>query len=297
MLIPATLMLAGCTAPPHVTTEDGATPAPTGARGEPSAGAELPEDGWRLVWSDEFGGASLDRSRWAARHHSTFGDGNLELACLMDRPENVRVADGVLTVTARRETEPVRCGDEDDRFPGGRSYTTGFVETRGLAQFEYGRFEVRARLPVAHGTSKGLWPAFWLRPADMAVGEIDVLEGIGSGADGPDSSRRIMHAIHYDYDGTHPMQSRLHLLGSGSLAEEFHTFAVEWEPGALRWYVDDRLTYERTPATTPWFDEAFQDPFFLRLNLAVGGTFPGDPDADTVFPAEYVVDWVRVFQR
>jgi beta-glucanase (GH16 family) len=252
---------------------------------------------WRLVWSDEFDGTAVDRSRWVVRHRSTLGDGNLELACLMDRPENVRVADGMLTLTARRESVPLACGGSDRRFPGGRSFTTGFVETRGEAEFQYGRFEVRARLPVAHGISKGLWPAFWMRPGDREVGEIDVLEGIGSAKDEPDFSRGLLHAIHYDYEGTHPMQSRVHLLDSGSFADGFHTFAVEWEPSSLRWYVDDVLTYERTPATTSWFAEAFDRPFFLRLNLAVGGTFPGDPDGDTAFPAEYVIDFVRVYQR
>ena len=304
----ALLFLAGCAVPgqPGPTVTDlppepsagAARPsAPIEAPGGPAEASPAPPGDWRIVWSDEFEGTGLDRSRWAVRHFSTLGDGNGELACLMDRPENVRVAGGMLTITARREEQPLTCGDRDRRFPAGRSYTTGFVETRGKAEFQYGRFEVRARLPVAHGSSKGLWPAFWMRPADMTVGEIDVLEGIGSAAHEPDRSRRVVHAIHYDYEGTHPMQRRTHVIESGSFADGFHTFAVEWGPTSLRWYVDGRPTYVRTPATTPWFDEAFRRPFFLRLNLAVGGSFPGDPDAQTAFPAEYVIDWVRVSRR
>jgi beta-glucanase (GH16 family) len=297
------LLLLSCSAVPQQAAprpapETSAPASQPDAAAEPGERGDDPTDpGWRLVWSDEFDGTELDRSRWDVRHLSTMGDGNLELACLMDRPENVRVADGVLTLTARREEVPLPCGDRDRRFPDGRSYTTGFVETRGKAEFTYGRFEVRARLPVTHGSSKGLWPAFWMRPADLAIGEIDVLEGFGSAMHEPDVSGAVLHAIHHDYDGTQPMQRRAHLLRSGSFADGFHDFAVEWGPSSLRWYVDDRLTYERTPETTAWFDAAFHRPYFLRLNLAVGGTFPGHPDAHTAFPAEYVIESVRVYQR
>jgi beta-glucanase (GH16 family) len=286
------MLLAGCAGSAPSVPAGGAAPVPSSA-----ATSTPPSEEWRLVWSDEFEGTGLDRSRWSVRHASTMGDGNQELACLMDRPENVRVADGILTVTARREAVPLICGDSDRRFPEGRLFSSGFLETRDKAEFEYGRFEVRAKLPVAHGTSKGLWPAFWMRPSDMGVGEIDVLEGVGSAVDEPDLSGALLQAIHHDYDGTHPMQKRIHLERSGSFADAFHDFAVEWTPTSLRWYVDDRLTYERTPRTTSWFTAAFNRPYFLRLNLAVGGSVPGDPDADTRFPADFLVDWVRVYER
>jgi beta-glucanase (GH16 family) len=287
-------IVAGCAVP-----SGSAAPSPGSA--PPTSGPHAPSTaearGWRLIWGDEFDGVSLDRAHWTVRDRSTFGEGNREIACLMDRPENVRVEGGTLILTARSEAEPVQCGRWDHRFPDGRRFTSGFLESRGKAEFEYGRFEVRARLPISHGTSKGMWPAFWMRPSDLSLGELDVVEAIGSGVGQPDLSSRVFQTIHYDYDDTHPMQSRLHVLDAGSFAAEFHTFAVEWEPGSLRWYVDDTLTYERTATTTPWLDEAFSGPFFLRLNLAVGGTWPGEPDADTVFPAEYVIDHVRVYQR
>jgi beta-glucanase (GH16 family) len=290
-LLPA--IVGACAVPSGSAPPSG--PNPPGSA-EPGGPASAPDARWRLIWSDEFDGDEVDPAHWTVRNLSTFGDGNRAIACLMDRPENVRVEGGHLILTARSEQEAVRCGQTDPRFPDGRRYTSGFLESRGKAEFEYGRFEVRARLPLAHGTSKGLWPAFWMRPSDLSLGELDVMEAIGSGAAEPDGSNRVFHSIHYDYDDTHPMQSRLHV-SERRFSDGFHTFAVEWEPGSLRWFVDDELTYERTTGTTPWLDEAFSGPFFLRLNLAVGGTWPGEPDADTAFPASYVIDHVRVYQR
>ena len=247
--------------------------------------------GWTLGWHDEFDGTGLDATRWGVQNLSTFGDGNSELACLM--ADNVRVADGALTISARRAAAPVTCGSRDTRFPYGREYTSGMVQTK--TSWQYGRFEVRARIPTQAGTSKGLWPGFWMRPAGGGTGELDILEAIGSGASGTES-RKIHQTIHYDYVGTHPKQP-FTATTAFVPAEGFHTYAAEWEPGAIRWYVDGALTYTRTTATTPWLDEAFSKPFFIRLNLAVGGSWPGSPDAATAFPGDFTVDWVRVYHR
>ena len=251
---------------------------------------------WRLVWSDEFGGTQLDRSRWNVEHVSTFGDGNGELACLMDRTENVEVRDGALALVARREEPPLPCGRGDRRFRNGRDYSSAMVTTQDLHDWTYGRFEVRARTPTAQGTSKGLWPAFWLRPTGGGVGELDVLEAVGSAA-GEREWDVVHHTVWYDYQRTHPKQEQTVTFPTGSPADGMHTYAAEWEPGEIRWYVDGRLTYVRTLETTSWLDEAFSRPFFLRLNLAVGGTWPGAPDDDTLLPARYEIDYVRVFQR
>ncbi len=272
------------------------TPDPTS---EPAPGPRpvLRGTDWHLVFSDEFDGTEVNRDNWTVYDRSTYGDGNNELACLMDRPENVSVADGVLTISALSENPPLTCGDRDARFPGGRSYSSAFLDSRGKVSFEYGRFEVRVKTPNAHGHTKGLWPAFWLRPDDGGIGEIDVFEIIGTSPGDPDTSNRTTQSIHYDYVKTYPKQNQAYDLPSGTFADGFHTHAIEWGPGFLRWYVDDVLTYERTINTTPWLNEAFSGPFHMRLNMAVGGTWTGSPDAHTRFPADFEVDYVRVYQK
>ena len=277
---------------------DRATRVPDPARRAHRATPTMPvaPAGWTLAWSDEFTGTTVNRAYWNVEDDSTYGDGNNELACLLDRPLNVSVAGGELKITARREAAPLRCGRDDRRFPDGRSYTSAMLSTKGKLAFEYGRFEIRARTPTAHGTSKGLWPAFWMRPAVGDIGEIDILEILGTSADAP-GANRAYQTILYDYVPTHRKQSRPYDLPTGAFSDEFHTFAVEWERGSISWFVDGVLTYRRTAATTPWLDEAFVGDFYLRLNLAVGGDWPGAPDANTSFPARFEVDYVRVYRR
>jgi beta-glucanase (GH16 family) len=269
-------------------------PAPEAPQEETDPATPTP-DGWALAWADEFDDTVVDTTKWKVFNNSTFGDGNNELACLM--AGNVTEGGGTLTIRAEKLTAPKLCGTNDGRFPEGRSYTSGFLETRGLASFTHGRYEIRFKAPIEPGTSKGLWPAFWLRPASGSIGELDVLEIIGSSTSNAAQANKLMHTIHYDYSGTHGKQGGSYTLPSGTWQSGFHTAAVEWEPGAMRWYVDGVLTYQRTLATTPWLDEAFGRPFYLRLNMAVGGNWPGSPDAATTFPADYVVDYVRVYQR
>ncbi|RIX26629.1 glycoside hydrolase family 16 protein [Amnibacterium setariae] len=224
---------------------------------------------------------------------STFGDGNQQLECQMK--SNVSVADGRLTLVAQQEVRPVQCGSRDARFPGGRSYTGATIETSGRSAFQYGYVEMRAKLPVEPGTSKGLWPAFWLRPTDGGFGEIDVLEAIGTSSSAAKDAAHL--TIHHDYSGGIGKQTSTISYPSGSLSSEYHRYGVDWEPGSLTWYIDGRAVWTRSTTTTPWLDSTFARPFFLRLNLAVGGTWPGSPDAATVFPKRYDVDWVRVYQR
>jgi beta-glucanase (GH16 family) len=257
---------------------------------------EETKPGWRLAWSDDFNGATLDTSKWAPENQSTFGDGNKELACLMSRRANVEVAGGMLTLRAIREKTPKICGDNDSRFPNGRPYTSAMLSTEGKAAWHQGRFEIRAKLPLAAGTSKGLWPAFWMRPANgSGDGELDIMEAIGT-SDAQDPEAGSVHqTLWYDGKSTYPKQSHVAPVQGGP-AGGFHTYAVEWRPGVMRWYVDGQLSFERDNATAPWIDEAFAGEFYIRLNMAVGGTFPGSPNADTALPADMVVDWVRVFQ-
>ncbi|MFZ0161278.1 MAG: glycoside hydrolase family 16 protein, partial [Kineosporiaceae bacterium] len=261
-----------------------------------SAPKPVAPSGWHQVWADEFAGSSVDPARWRIEDHSTYGDGNKELACLLNRPENLNVSGGVLHLVARRESTPVQCGSSDARFPGGRTYTSAHLTTKGKADWTYGRFEVRAKLPTAAGSTKGLWPAFWLRPTAGGTGELDVLEAIGSDGSGSEHTK-VHQTIWYDYSGTHKQQPTTVTVPNGSPSAGYHVYATEWEPGEIRWYIDGVLTYTRTLATTPWLDSAFNKPFYLRLNLAIGGGWPGSPTSATEFPASYDVDYVRVYQR
>jgi beta-glucanase (GH16 family) len=218
----------------------------------------------------------------------------------MDRPKNVVLQGGLLKLRARREPVPLRCGPNDDRYPTGRDFSSAMVTTKGKATWRYGRFEIRARLPVQPDTSKGLWPAFWLRPADGGAGELDVLEAIGSGTGGTggtggEESRQVHQTIWNDYNsGDH--QAFSYVFPTGSPSGGFHTYSVVWRKGSIGWYVDGHRTFLRNRSTTPWLDEAFNRPFYIRLNLAVGGSWPGSPDSATTLPADFAIDYVRVYQ-
>ncbi len=282
---------------PTGSTSTGATGAATSSSSASSSAPKaVAPAGWRVVWADEFEGSTVDASRWKIEDHSTYGDGNNELACLMNRPENLNVSGGVLHMVARRESTPVTCGSSDSRFPGGRTYTSAHMTTKGKADWTYGRFEVRAKLPTAAGTTKGLWPAFWLRPTAGGTGELDVLEAIGSDSSGNEATK-VHQTIWYDYSGTHKQQPATVTVPNGLPSAGYHVYATEWERGEIRWYIDGVLTYTRNASTTPWLDSAFNKPFYLRLNLAIGGGWPGSPTSATQFPASYDVDYVRVYQR
>ncbi|TDB72351.1 glycoside hydrolase family 16 protein [Micromonospora sp. KC721] len=243
----------------------------------PVPGSEVP--GWRLVWSDEFDGPTLDRSKWNLRDNE---GRDIDRGCNVDEPENTFVSGGVLTLRAQRET--VTCGSQT------REYTQSYLDTIGRHSFRYGRFEVRARSPNRPVGSRGLWPAFWLRPEDGGRGEIDVVELPG----GSDWYQAATLAIFYDYSPV--KQDVRYAFPVGYPGDGFHTYTTEWEPDAIRWYVDGRLVWQRDRATTPWFDEVFHKPYNLRLNVQVGGWL-GNPDPATRFPADFRVDYVRVWQR
>ncbi|MER6596448.1 glycoside hydrolase family 16 protein, partial [Micromonospora purpureochromogenes] len=265
-----------------------ATPSRTAPTAAPSTTAPAPSPttrpgdqvpGWRLVWSDEFDGAIVDRSKWNLRDDE---GRDIDRGCNVDDPDNTFVAGGVLTLRAQRETAV--CSSQT------REYTQSYLDTIGRASFRYGRFEVRAQSPNGPTDSKGLWPAFWLRPDDGGRGEIDVVELPGGGA----FHQAATLGIFYDY--TPVKQDQRYPFPTGYPGDGFHTYTTEWEPDAIRWYVDGRLVWQRDRATTPWFDEVFHKPYNLRLNFQVGGWL-GDPDAATRFPADFRVDHVRVWQR
>ncbi len=269
-----------------------------GATPRPAYGVPVPREmsPWQLSWSDEFSGTALDRTLWTPDDAPT--DFNGELHCYTSRPENLSLADGNLVLTARREAA-LPCPGET-RFPNGRTFSSALV--RSSAVLREGRIEIRARLP----SGKGIWPALWLLPKDAARykdgrnGEIDVAEVIGSSPD-------VVHAsVHYDYtrrvDGIGRQTGSLSLPAPAD--RDFHVYALEWEHDRMRWFLDDRLFFESGAGTRPWYPPPgaawpapFDQDFYVILNLAVGGGWPGDPDASTSFPVSMAVDYVRVFQR
>ena len=240
---------------------------------------------YELVWQDEFDGTALDLGKWEAQIGDgcpqLCGWGNNELEYY--RAENASVAGGFLTITANHESF------------GGRDYTSARLRTKNLGDWTYGRFEMRARMPVG----QGLWPAFWMLPTDevygvwAASGEIDIMEYLGHDPD------RVFGTLHYG--GSWPdnvFSSNSFTLGPGNFNDDFHVFALEWDPCGMRWYVDGALYATQTVWSSDGgpYPAPFDERFHLLLNLAVGGNLPGPPDGSTAFPQELVVDYVRVYQ-
>lgn len=269
------LLLAGCSGG---TTPPSSTP-PSADQGQ-----------WTLVWSDEFDGASgsaPDATKWM---HDVGGSGwgNDELEYYTTRAENAHLQDGNLIIQAVKE---------EYTGPDGvtRDYTSARLKTQGLFQQTYGRFEARIKIPYG----PGLWPAYWMLGSNIdaggwpGCGEIDIFENIGRE---PATIHGTVHGPRYF--GGHGISGSFTLPSGKRFADDFHLFAVEWEPGTIRFYVDSNLYKTVTPADLPsgttW---VFDHPFFLILNVAVGGSWPGDPDASTVFPQTMLVDYVRVYRR
>ncbi|MCA2216460.1 family 16 glycosylhydrolase [Jidongwangia harbinensis] len=251
-------------------------PPPTSPTATPPA---VPKD-WNLVWSDDFNGDSIDRSKWNVRD----GEGrDIDLGCNVSSPKNSFVGGGNLTIRALRQS--ATCSGET------RPFTQAYLDTIGKHSWQYGRFEMRAKSPNKPDTSKGLWPAFWLRPNDGGNGEIDVTELPG----GKDWYGKSTAAIFYDYTPV-KQDTRIALPGGGYPGDGFHTYATEWDATSIKWYLDGKLVWTRDKSTTSWYDKAFHKPYNLRLNFQVGGWL-GNPDAKTSFPADFVVDYVKVYQR
>ena len=239
------------------------------------------EPTWTLTWSDEFDGPAgqlPSAANWAFDIGT--GWGNRQLEYDTDRPENVSLdGNGNLAITARRESYM------------GSAYTSGRIKTQGLFEQAYGRFEARIRLP----TGQGIWPAFWMLGADFDTvgwpqcGEIDVMEYRGQ-------EPSIVHGTVHGpgYSGGGGITAR-YLLSGGRFDADFHVFAVEWTEAGIEWFVDGRL-YHRVDRGEPSGEWVFDHPFFILLNVAVGGTFVGPPNESTTFPQAMLVDWVRVYR-
>jgi beta-glucanase (GH16 family) len=263
--------------PPKPTT---ATKAPVTSKPAVTTAPPAPADGWKMVWNDEFNGGGIDRTKWNVRN----GEGrDIDLGCNVSNPKNSFVGGGNLTIRALRES--VGCSSQT------RQFSQAYLDTIGKHSWTYGRFEMRAKSPNKPETSTGLWPAFWLRPDDGGNGEIDVTE-LPGGKGWYDKSTA---AIFYDYSPV-KQDTRIPLPGGGYPGDGFHTYTTEWDTESLRWYIDGKLVWTRDKNTTPWYDKVFHKPYNIRLNFQVGGWL-GNPDTSTAFPADFVVDYVRVYQR
>ncbi|MCP4804635.1 MAG: glycoside hydrolase family 16 protein [Proteobacteria bacterium] len=264
-------------------------PVPAGPEADTDADTDsdtdAERDGWELVWRDEFDGDAIDPTRWNHEVNG-WGGGNDELQYYTDRPENSWVASGVLVIEARQETYT---GDD-----GTRSYTSARLNTLEKGDWTFGRFEARMKLP----SGQGLWPAFWMLPSEWvyggwaASGEIDAMELVGH------QPGTVHGTLHYGGEWPANTWSGDSVTIDGSFADDFHHFAVEWEPGEIRWYVDETLVQTQdswTSAGGAW-PAPFDQDFHLLLNVAVGGNWPGSPDETTTFPQQMVVDYVRVYE-
>ena len=250
--------------------------------------------GWQLVWGDDFAGSAISATNWTFDNgNGNGGWGNRELEYYTSRPENVYVTNGMLHIVARKEIYQ------------GHTYTSAKLKTHGLFSQKYGRFEFCARLPQG----KGYWPALWMMPEKAvygrwaASGEIDVMENKGT------DPAKIFGTIHFG--GVSPFNAQSHgpsfKFPTSDSVTNFHLYAVEWSPNAISWYVDNHVYETQTnwwssrnstdPGARNPYPAPFDQPFYIIMNLAVGGNFGGNPDDTTVFPGEMQVKYVHVYQK
>ena len=238
---------------------------------------------WELVWSDEFDGKELDKAKWK---HETGGHGfgNNEQQFYTDRADNAFVEGGALVIRAQAE-----------KFQN-RNYTSAKLQSK--AAWTYGRYEFKAKLPKG----KGVWPAIWMMPSDMKkyggwpqCGEIDIVEQLGH------EPNRVYGTLHFGNPHAAAGKGASVQLKQGSLVDDWHEYVLEWYPGELRWFVDGELYQVQNDWFTsggdkPPFPAPYDRDFYLQLNVAVGGGWPGNPDATTVFPQVLKFDYIRVYK-
>lgn len=261
IVLPGTARALGLTVPASALTEI-PKPRTVGQRGV----REMEKAGWRLTFEDEFNGSKLDTRKWLDRYWHGRTHSNNEQQYYA--PDGYEVKDGVLRFKAEKRTM------------GGMPYTSGMISSFDLFAQQYGWFEIRAKFPKG----KGMWPAFWLLPATKKwPPEIDVLEILGH------ETNKVYFSTHWNnLEGKHTSKTG-HFTGP-DFSQDFHTFAVEWTPKECIWYVDG-VERHRSSEGIP------HEPMYVIANLAVGGNWPGNPDATTPFPGIMKIDYIRVYQR
>ncbi len=247
-------------------------------------------DAYELVWADEFDGPEIDTTKWSFEigdgcDQDLCGWGNRELQYYTDRPENAFINDqGHLVIKSIRETPQYE----------GYDYTSARMISYNKGDWKYGRMDIRARMPIG----QGMWPAIWMLPSDTVYGqwprsgEIDIMEYLGN------EPREVLGTIHYGQDRWRYNSQYLRLdQGEPSFADEFYVFTCIWTEDCILFQVDGRdIGVPNTRSTTLPTTWPFDQYFHMILNVAVGGNLPGNPDANTVFPQEMEVDYVRVYQ-
>jgi len=235
---------------------------------------------WELVWSDEFNGSNIDTSIWNWEIGDS-GWGNNEWQYYTNHADNSYISNGNLVIVARKNHL-------------NHNYTSARMTTKNKQSFMYGRMEARIKLPVG---GNGMWPAFWMLGDDISsvgwpeCGEIDILEAVNDFTE-------VVGAVHYGTGSPYNHQYNSQGYNPGlDVSADYHVYAIEWEPTVIRWYFDDVNFFTETY----WFNSdpypaPFNQPFFFILNIAVGGNWPGYPDASTPFPQSMYIDYVRVYQ-
>lgn len=280
-----------------------------------SSSSSTAPSNWELVWSDEFDATTIDTSKWSFEKNCT-GGGNNELQCYTDRAENANVSDGKLHIIARKETFKGQSkGDDEAGYDANdtsvqRDYTSARLRTKNKGDFKYGRIEVKAKLPQG----QGIWPAIWMLPTEWKYGgwprsgEIDIMEAINSNTG--TNGNKVYGTLHYGDFWPNNKNTGTFTSPAANIWDGFHTYAVEWEDGEIRWYVDD--THFATQTKDGWFNyywagqeegfkvgtgaAPFDQLFHVLLNVAVGGQWPGNPNDTTQFPQQMDVDYVRVYR-
>lgn len=265
-------------------TSTSTTIAPTTTIASPEPIPIEPPEGMQLVWSDEFDGDTVDRSNWTY-DIGGWGWGNGEAQYYTDRPENSRTQNGLLVIELRQEKY-------EDSY-----YTSARLKSQGLQEFQYGRIEARIKVPKGVGT----WPAFWMLGANFEqdaadeanrwpnIGEIDIMEYVGRE---PDLVLGTLHGPGYAGAGALTKWNRQ----DNEIGDDFHTFAVDWNADRIQWFYDGEMYYELGPENLGNREWVFDRPFFMILNLALGGTLGGNIALDLEYPIQYYVDYVRVYQ-
>ena len=241
--------------------------------------------GYTLTWADEFNTTTLDQNTWTFDLGdgcpTLCGWGNNELQFYTNSPDNIFFQDGKLIIEARKESY------------GGKEFTSSKIKTSGKKSMKFGRIDVRAKLP----TGKGIWPAIWMLPQNNVFGgwprsgEIDIMELIGS------EPSKVHGTLHFGAGPGSVQYSRNYVLQQGTFADQFHVFSIEWKQDQIQWFIDGNLYSTATKADVGANQYPFNEEFYLILNLAVGGNWPGAPDNTTYFPQHMVVDYVRVYQQ
>ena len=246
---------------------------------------EMKKGDYTMIWSDEFDGKKLDTDIW---NYELGYIRNNELQLYTDSEVNARLENSMLIIEACK-------GD-----PLGDKYTSASINTKIKKAFKYGMIEIKTKLPKG----QGVWPAFWMmgNPSDASgnyswpqCGEIDILEMVGGG-DGDATAHANLHWGSSYPDGYKNLNGsdNTYKLKEGVFNDDFHVFGFKWTEEEMVWYIDDE-EYFSAPITEAGM-EMFHEEFFILLNLAIGGDWPGDPNENTEFPAQYLIDYVRVYQ-